>query len=599
MSLHPQLFAAAITGAFVFALATVGSSAAIRWTIDHVIVPRFDDDTDVAVTTVATGCALIVGIGILRAASVVMRRGFAGAGQLRVAESLSNRVCDRYVTQPASWHRRQRDGELVARAGVDVDATISALAPVPFAIGTVVMLVVAAVWLVSIDVVMGLVAISVFPILIVVNVTYQRRVDVHFNRAQDALGTFTGAVHESFEAVQLVKSYGAGARETERLSRLAASIRDARVDAVRLRGTFEAFLESVPSLTNIGLVVVGAARVRSGDVTVGDVSGVVYMFTLLVFPLRMIGYALSELPRAYSGYRLIEGVLGEPIDADPVDSIEPAADGIAVELDAVGFTYPDERSPVIDGIDLRIQRGTVTAVVGATGAGKSTLVDLVGGVLAPTTGTVRLHPPTGAPTGAGPQRRATPIGDPLPGVAVVFQEAFLFGGTVRDNIVVGRTLDDADVRAALELAQARDFVDDLPDGVDTVVGERGVTLSGGQRQRIALARALAAEPDLLVLDDTTSALDPATELAVLDSLRSRLAATTIVMVASRPSTIALADDVIYLAHGTIADHGTHARLMSEAAGYRRLVEAFETDRSAAARVVASALGATGPDRGGA
>lgn len=585
MLLHPRLFAAAITGAFVFALATVASSAAIRWTIDQVIIPRFDEGNDVAVSTVATGCALIVGVGLLRATSVVVRRGFAGAGQLRVAESLSNRVCDRYLAQPASWHRRQRDGELVARAGVDVDATIGGLAPIPFGIGTVVLLVVAGIWLISIDIVMGLVAISVFPILIVVNVRYQRRVDVHFERAQDALGTFTGAVHESFEAVQLVKSYGAGARETERLSRLAASIKDARVEAVRLRGTFEAFLESVPSLTNIGLVVVGAARVRSGDITVGDLSGVVFMFTLLVFPLRIIGYALSELPHSYSGYRRIRAVLDDPLDADPVDSIGSAPPPLALELDDVGFTYPGESTPIVHDVDLRIPRRTVTAVVGATGAGKSTLIDLIGGVLGPTTGTVELH--TGMSGQKAPTGHTEDATDSAPpDVAVVFQEAFLFGGSVRDNIVVGRALDDTDVRVALELACADDFVDDLPDQLDTLVGERGVTLSGGQRQRLALARALATKPELLLLDDTTSALDPATELAVLDNLRSQLAGTTIVMVASRPSTIALADDVIYLEQGTIADHGPHDRLMRDVDGYRHLVEAFETDRS------------TAPSRGG-
>jgi ABC-type multidrug transport system fused ATPase/permease subunit len=580
MLLHPRLFAAAIAGAFVFALSTVASSAAIRWTIDNVVVPRFDDGADIAVSTVATGCALIVGVGLVRSTSVVVRRGFAGAGQLRVAESLSNRVCDRYLAQPASWHRRQRDGELVARAGVDVDAAIAALAPIPFGFGTVVMVVVAGAWLIAIDVVLGLFAIAVFPILIIVNISYQRRVDVHFEQAQDALGTFTGAVHESFEAVQLVKSYGAGARETERLSRLAASIRDARVQAVRLRGTFEAFLESVPSLTNIGLVVVGAIRVGSGDITVGDLSGAIYMFTLLVFPLRIIGYALSELPHAYSGYRRIEAILDEPLDTDPVVTIESAPTTLAVELDNVGFTYPGETNAVVSDISLQVERGTVTAVVGATGSGKTTLIDLIGGVLAPTTGTVRLHTdsvPNDSPSS-------------LPDVAVVFQEAFLFGGTVRDNIVVGRALDDDAVRAALDQACADGFVDDLPDRLDTLVGERGVTLSGGQRQRLALARALAGTPDLLLLDDTTSALDPSTELAVLANLRTELADSTIVMVASRPSTIALADDVIYLEQGSIADHGPHDRLMRDVEGYRQLVEAFETDRAVSQPPATSSTG---------
>jgi ABC-type multidrug transport system fused ATPase/permease subunit len=166
----------------------------------------------------------------------------------------------------------------------------------------------------------------------------------------------------------------------------------------------------------------------------------------------------------------------------------------------------------------------------------------------------------------------------------VFQEAFLFGGTVRDNVIVGLSdePDDDLVWEALGWACADDFVRDLPDGLDTTVGERGVTLSGGQRQRIALARALVRRPTLLLLDDTTSALDPATELAVLDNLRDALARTTVVMVASRPSTVALADEVLYVDQGRIVDHGTHDRLMRDVPAYRELIEAFEADRAAPA-----------------
>jgi ABC-type multidrug transport system fused ATPase/permease subunit len=162
----------------------------------------------------------------------------------------------------------------------------------------------------------------------------------------------------------------------------------------------------------------------------------------------------------------------------------------------------------------------------------------------------------------------------------VFQEAFLFAGSIRDNVVMHGHFDDERVWGALRLASAERFVSDLPEGLDTIVGERGVSLSGGQRQRLALARALVRRPSLLLLDDTTSALDPATERAVLTNLRGALAGTTVLMVASRPSTIALADDVIYVERGTVVDHGTHDQLMSRRPAYRRLVEAFEADRRA-------------------
>jgi len=561
VSFHPKLFSVAVGGAMLFALATVASSIAVQWVIDHVIVPRFDPsgDDDLATSTVVAGCVAIVLIGVVRVIGVILRRSFAGITEWRTAESLGGQVIDQLVDQPPSWHQRQSDGQLLARGGVDVDTSVSVMAPIPFATGTVLMVIVAGAWLIYTDVVMGLVAVAVFPLLMILNVIYEHRVSRHFDDAQQAIGEFSGAVHESFEAVQLVKAYGAHDRETDRLSGIAGKIRDARVRAVMIRGTFEAVLDTLPSLTNIGLVVLGAYRVDSGNVTVGELSGFIFMFTLLVFPLRLIGYALSELPHSYTGYRRVRATVDDPLDPDPEDTIEVAHDPVGVRLDRVSFTFPDEEQPVISDATAEIERGTVAAFAGPTGAGKSTLLDLTAGLLAPTGGTVRLSP------GAR---------------AVVLQEPFLFSGTVRDNVRVGSDIDDDDVWEALRLASADGFVRDLPSALDTVVGERGVTLSGGQRQRVALARALARRPQVLLLDDTTSALDPATEMRVLDSLRHALSDTTVVMIASRPSTISLADDVVFVAAGRVVAHGAHSELMGTVPAYRKLVEAFETDRAA-------------------
>jgi ABC-type multidrug transport system fused ATPase/permease subunit len=554
---QPKTFAIAVAGASVYALCTVASSIVIRWVIDHVIVPRFEEG-EVAVATVVTGCALIIGVGVLRAIGVVVRRSFAGITQWRIAQSLGNDVVDRLVAQPASWHQRQSDGQLVARGGVDIDTTIGVMAPIPFATSVVLLIFVSAIWLLATDLVLGLVAVAVFPLLMILNVVYQKRVDQYYDGAQQALGEFSGAVHESFEGVQLVKAYGAEERETERLSAMAGAIRDQRIHAVHLRGTFEALLEVIPSLTNIMIVVLGAVRVDSGAVTIGELSGFIYMFTLLVFPLRLIGYALSELPHSSAGYRRVKGTIDEPLDADPERSIRPAMPPTAVVLDDVSYTFADTSEPAIEEAAVKIPAGSITAFVGSTGSGKTTLVELIAGLVSPTRGSVAL---------AEGER------------AIVFQEPFLFGGTVGDNVRVGLDLSDDEVWDALRMASAFDFVAELPDQLDTLVGERGVTLSGGQRQRVALARALARKPSILLLDDTTSALDPATEMAVLGNLRTGLADSTVVMVASRPSTIALADEVLFVEDGRITAHGTHDELMDEVTAYRELVEAFETDRA--------------------
>ena len=557
ISLHRRPFFLAVTGASIFALCTIGSSIAVRWVTDHVIIPRFETG-EVAVSTVLAGIGMIIAIGFVRAGGVVVRRMFAGIAMWRIARTLGERVVDRLIRQPISWHQRRPDGDLVARAGVDTDAAVSVLAPIPFATGTALLIVVSAIWLLVSDIVIGTIAVVVFPLLVGINVLYQRRVDRYYTEAQEHLGALSAAVHESFEGVQLVKAYGAERRETERLATIAGRLRDSRVHAVRLRGTFEALLDVIPSMANVGLVLVGATRVRSGDISVGELSGFVYLFTLLVFPLRLIGYVLSEFPHSLAGWRRVREITESTIEPDPYAAIAAAKPGTGLALDAVSFTFPGETEPTLDGIDVDVATGRIVAVVGPTGSGKTTLVELVAGLIAPDRGRVSVT--------AG-------------GSAVVFQEAFLFSGTIRHNIVLGADFGEDDVWQALRLAEAEEFVADTPNGLDTVVGERGVSLSGGQRQRVALARALVRRPALLLLDDTTSALDPGTEAAVLANLRGALAGTTVLMVASRPSTIALADEVLFVAAGRIADHGPHAELMERRPGYRALVEAFELDRA--------------------
>lgn len=558
ITMQPKLFGIAVGGAAVFALLTVASSFALSWVIDNVILPRFEEG-EVAIATLLSGVVLILGIGVLRSVAIVIRRSYASITMWRVAQMFTNEVVDRYVHQPMSWHNRRPDGDLLARAGVDAESTVSVLGPIPFALGTVVMVIVSTVWMMVIDVTLGLVAVIVFPLLVATNVVYERLVSGHFARAQHHLGEFSAGVHESFEGVQLVKSYGAEDRETERLSGLADHVRVSRVYALRLRSWFEAFLDVIPSLTNILLVVVGSVRVGAGELTIGELSGVIFLFTLLVFPIRLIGFTLSELPRSIAAWYRIQTVLREPLEEDPVDRIIEPPGTIGISFENISFAHEADGPPTIEDVTLALPLGNITALVGPTGSGKSTIAQLAIGLIGPSSGVVGLR--------SG--RRC-----------IVFQEAFLMGGTVRDNVELGDRFSDDEIWHALDLAAAKQFVERLPRRLDTVVGERGVSLSGGQRQRLALARALVRTPSLLVLDDTTSALDPATEGVVLDNLRRELADSSVLMVASRPSTIALADDVVFVADGRVAAHGTHDELMESTAAYRELVEAFETDRAA-------------------
>ena len=547
-------FVVAVSGAAVFALCTAGSSLGVKWMIDHVVVARFEEGR-VAVSTVVGACLLIIVISAVRAAGVVVRRTFAGRTEWGVAEKLGVQVVQRFADQPVVWHRRHQTGDLVARANVDVEAAVAVLAPLPYGSSVVLLLVASAIGLTVMDVVLGAVALVVLPLLVFMNVGYQRRVDKHFDEAQKQMGRLSEAALESFEGVAVVKAFGAEVRETERLSEITGLLRDARIKSMRARATFEMMLDTVPSVANLFLLAVGALRVRSGDITVGDLAAAMYLFTLLVIPLRLIGYVFSEIPHSYAGYRRVRQVLDDPIVDDPRRSLGMATGGTAVRAHDVTIRHIPEVA-VIEHADFTVRQGTLTALVGATGCGKTTLLEAVTGLVPVSSGSI----------------------DTVDGGAtLVFQEAFIFSESVRFNLCLGADTDDALVRAALTVADA-EFLYELENGLDTSLGERGVSLSGGQRQRLALARALVRRPRLLLLDDTTSALDPTTELRILGNLVASDLAGTILMVASRPSAISVADDVIYITAAGGVVQGTHDELVTRNAEYRALIEAFDDDR---------------------
>lgn len=547
-------FVVAVSGAAVFALCTAGSSLGVKWMIDHVVVARFEEGR-VAVSTVVGACLLIIVISAVRAAGVVVRRTFAGRTEWGVAEKLGVQVVQRFADQPVVWHRRHQTGDLVARANVDVEAAVAVLAPLPYGSSVVLLLVASAIGLTVMDVVLGAVALVVLPLLVFMNVGYQRRVDKHFDEAQKQMGRLSEAALESFEGVAVVKAFGAEVRETERLSEITGLLRDARIKSMRARATFEMMLDTVPSVANLFLLAVGALRVRSGDITVGDLAAAMYLFTLLVIPLRLIGYVFSEIPHSYAGYRRVRQVLDDPIVDDPRRFLGTATGGTAVRAHDVTIRHIPEVA-VIEHADFTVRQGTLTALVGATGCGKTTLLEAVTGLVPVSSGSI----------------------DTVDGGAtLVFQEAFIFSESVRFNLCLGADTDDALVRAALAVADA-EFLYELENGLDTSLGERGVSLSGGQRQRLALARALVRRPRLLLLDDTTSALDPTTELRILGNLVASDLAGTILMVASRPSAISVADGVIYITAAGGVVQGTHDELVTRNAEYRALIEAFDDDR---------------------
>ena len=556
LKFHPRVFAIAVGGASIYAICTVASSFGVSYLVDRVILPRFETgkiDTRVYLI----GAAIVIGIGLLRAFGVVIRRSFAGISNWRTVESISMLLVRHIMSQPLVWHKKKMTGDLVARVGVDSDAAAEVLGPLPFSTSVVLLVFLTGGWLVVVDVPLGLVAISVIPILLLLNVGYQRRIDRHYDSAQHELGALSSAVHESFDGVMVVKAFGAEERETRRLSVISTRLKDARIRAVSARSTFEALLDGVPSLVNILLLVVGAMRVESQSMSVGELTSFIYLFTLLIFPLRIIGYVLSSVPHSASGYKRVREILDESVARDPQTMVLASSAELGVRLEGVSFRYDEHLPEVVSDVSLDVAAGTTVVIVGATGSGKSTLLSVMAGLLQPSKGQVSIA-----------NRSAS----------IVFQEPFLFSGTIRHNIDMGRSLADHILERSLYLSAADDFVAALDDGVNTVIGERGISLSGGQRQRISLARAIAQDCSVLLLDDTTSALDTVTESLVIDRLRQSGNIVTTIIVASRPSTIALADEVIFIENGALSDQGSHPDLLLRNENYRLLMRSFENDR---------------------
>jgi ATP-binding cassette subfamily B protein len=564
---HPRPFAVSVLGSVLYGSMAVAGSLLLGEVTDRVIVPGFDEGVSGA--TIAAAAGAILAVAVLRSAGVVLRRYFGNMTARGMHRTWFRRITDTYLRVPLEYFGSRPTGQLLAHADADVERAITVIMPLPLSLGVVVLIGLSIVSLALIDPALMLVGLALFPSLAILNHLYSRRVEAPASRTQARLGEVSSVAHESFEGALLVKTLGLEAREVERLSVVARELRTARLAVGRLRATFEPVLDALPNLGTIALLALGAWRVADGVITTGQLVQAMALFTILTFPMRVVGFLLEELPRAVVASDRITDVLATPTRPAPADGAgTPLPDGpLAVDVRALSFAYSADAEPVLAGVDLALAPTEVVALVGATGSGKSTLCHLLAQLYQPTAGVVTL---------GGVDLSTAEPASLRSAVALVFQEAFLFAATVRENLALGWDATDEELLWALEAARARRFVERLPLGLDQQLGERGVTLSGGQRQRLALARALLRRPGLLMLDDATSAVDPTVERQILDGLPETLRATTLV-VAHRLSTIALADRVLFLDGGRIAASGTHRELLESVPAYASLARAYEQD----------------------
>lgn len=564
---HPVAFTLAVVGAAAFAAAIVASAVVIGNATDSVIVPVLDGREEIG-GRLLPAVAAIVAVAVWKAVAITLRRTAAGYLQYANLIDVRRELIDRMLRLEMRWYRRQSIGDLLAVTDADASQATFILAPVPYGTGASLLLIGSVVMILTIDPVLAAVTFISLAGIMSIDIRGSWTTFGLYQRVQDQRAKVSRVAHESFDGALTVKALGREDHETQRFRGASDALADTLANEGRVHANYRVVVEGLLSVVTVLILVVGALRIRTGDVTAGDVITIAYLLSLLYIPIRIIGFVLWDMSHAVAGWNRVQRVL----DADelvPYGDVQPRRLASGAEVHGMGMTFSYTHGEVVlSDVALSIPAGRIVAVVGPTAAGKSTLVTLMARLWDPTAGRITLD--------------GTDLRDfarsALPGeVAFVAQEAFLFDDTVRGNIAFGTDATDEEVWEAARLANAAEFVDRLPQGLDTDLGERGTTLSGGQRQRVALARALVRKPRLLILDDATSAVDASVETRILEGLRDAELPSTVIVVAYRRSSITLADEVVFVDEGRIVAHGPHERLMATTPGYARILEAYEDD----------------------
>ena len=550
--------------AIAFGASLVGTGVAgLTPVVQKIVV---DDITGSTGDAVAPWLVVLVVAGAARFALAYVRRFFGGRVAVDVQYDLRTALFRHVQRLDVASHDQLQTGQLVARAGTDVNALHHLLSLLPLVLGSVLLFVIALVVMVSLSPLLTLVVFAVVPLMAFATSRVRRTIFPASWDASQQAGVVAGIVEESVSGVRVVKGFGQERRELARLSAAAADLLGSRTRLVRLNARFAPTLQVIPILAQVAVLAVGGWLTIRGSISLGTFLAFNVYVTQLIGPVRMFAFLVAFSQQARASVER----LGEVLDANPQVADRPGATELApqsgeswaLELDDVTFGYvPSE--PVLDHFSLRVEHGETVALVGTSGSGKSTVALLVPRFYDVHTGAVRI---------GGTDVRDVTISSLRARIGVVFEDPFLFSDTLRANLAYGRPdATDEEVESAARAAEAHDFISSLPDGYATVVGEQGLTLSGGQRQRIALARALLTDPQVLILDDATSAVDSQVEQEILDTLRRLLVNRTTVLIAHRRSTLRLADRIAVVDQGRVVALGTAEELEATSPLYRSLL----------------------------
>lgn len=582
---QPRWFALAVLGSTLYGVMTGAMAWAIGYVTDRAVAPAIAAGHATAQQLLLIGGTLLA-VLVLNTLGVIGRRLAGGTALFNLGADYRRRVTRQYLRLPLSWHHRHPSGQLLSNANADVEATWNIFAPLPMSLGVIVMLVFGLVQMLVIDPWLALVGLVVFPLLLAANLVFSARMSPRITRAQQLRAEVSEVAHESFEAGLVVKSLGREDHEARRFGEVSARLREANIEVGRTRGMFDPIIEAIPTVGTLAVLLVGSLRMRSQAITAAEMVQIAYLFSVMAFPVRALGWVLGDMPRSVVGWKRISAVLEAEGSMAYGEQLLPAAEPLAARTDGVDYAYdvPDDQGSVqrhlaLRNVTVEVPAGATVALVGPTGSGKSTLTSLFLRLVDPDSGTV---------TVGGAQLRTLAHGALAEVAALVPQHTFMFDDTVRGNVTLGGAYSDEQVWRALAIAQADGFVRRLPLGLDTTVAERGATLSGGQRQRLSLARAVVRHPQLLVLDDATSALDPTVEQAILANLRQVSRNMTVLVIAYRLATIRLADHVVYINAGEVLGHGTHDELLQRCPGYLDLVSAYQREADERAAIAGAA-----------
>jgi ABC-type multidrug transport system fused ATPase/permease subunit len=570
------------TGLIVSILLAVGSQAAgiaLIWVtgrdvIDKALVQR---DTHALWIDVAT----IVGLGVIRAACMLGRRILSGRQALDVEMDMRSGVYAHLVRLSFGFYDRHQTGQLMSRATVDLQGVRFFLGyGLIFFFQNVLTVVSVTVVLFFVEWQLALIPLATTPLLVILAYRYSHVAHPTLREVQQRLADVATVAEENIVGVHVVKAFAQEPAEEEKFRVRSERVFQQTLRANRQRATYVPLISFIPLLAQAGVLLVGARMVVHHSLTPGSFVAFNLYLALLVIPLRALGMWIGQSQRATaSGERIFE-IIDEPEEIADRPGALPLPPGPGnIRFENIHFEYAPGR-PVLRGIDLDVPAGKTIALIGHTGSGKTTLTSLVPRFYDATTGSVSVD---------GTDVRDVTLASLRGEVGVIAQDPFLFSATVRENIAFGRPdLPLEAVEAVARAAQAHEFIEDLPKGYDTVIGERGITLSGGQRQRIAIARALAIDPRILILDDATASVDATTEARIRLGLGEAMRDRTTLIIAHRLSTIALADEIVVLDDGRIAARGTHDELITSSLVYREIYEHGLLERQFADAVEARA-----------